>query len=88
MIKDELTLTNKTGLHARPAARLVQTTRKFRSKVYIIKGDQQADAKSIIRILSLGAEHGDKIIVTVEGEDEEVAFEALTTLIRNNFGEE
>jgi len=87
MIKDELTLTNKTGLHARPAARLVQTTRKFRSKVYIIKGGQQADAKSIIRILSLGAEQGDKIIVTVEGEDEEVAFEALTTLIRNNFGE-
>jgi len=88
MIKGELILLNRTGLHARPAAKLVQTTKKFRSKISIIKGDQEADAKSIIRILSLGAEEGDKITVKADGEDEEEAFETLTTLVRNKFGEE
>jgi phosphocarrier protein len=87
MIKGELILLNKAGLHARPAAKLVQTAKKLRSKISIVKGDQEADAKSIIRVLSLGAEQGDKIIVKADGEDEEEAFEILTTLIKNKFGE-
>jgi phosphocarrier protein HPr len=88
MIVGELLLLNKTGLHARPAAKLVQTSKKFRSKISIIKGGQEIDAKSIIKILSLGAEQGDKITIKAEGEDEDNAFETLTALIKNKFGEE
>jgi len=88
MIKGELILLNKTGLHARPAAKLVQATKKFRSEISIVKGDKEADAKSIIRVLSLGAEQGDKIIIKADGEDEEEAFKILTTLINNKFWEE
>jgi phosphocarrier protein HPr len=88
MIKGEVTLLNKTGLHARPAAKLVQVTKKFRSKISIVKGDQEANAKSIIRILSLGAEQWDKIMIKVDGEDEEEAFKVLTALIHNKFWEE
>ncbi len=88
MIKGEVTLLNRTGLHARPAAKLVQMTKKFRSKISIIKGDQEADAKSVIRILSLGAEQWDKIVIKADGEDEKEAFEALMTLISNKFWEE
>jgi phosphocarrier protein HPr len=88
MIKGEIILLNKTGLHARPAAKLVQTTKKFRSKISIIKGNQEADAKSVIRILSLGAEQWDKIIIKADGEDEKEAFEVLKTLIGNKFWEE
>jgi phosphocarrier protein len=88
MIVGELLLLNKTGLHARPAAKLVQTSKKFSSKISIIKGGQEIDAKSIIKILSLGAEQGDKITIKAEGEDEDNAFETLTALIKNKFGEE
>lgn len=88
MIAGELLLLNKTGLHARPAAKLVQTSKKFRSKISIIKGGQEIDAKSIIKILSLGAEQGDKITIKAEGEDEDNAFKTLTALIKNKFGEE
>ena len=88
MIKGEIILLNKTGLHARPAAKLVQTTKKFRSKISIIKGNQEADAKSVIRILSLGAEQWDKIVIKADGEDEKEAFEVLKTLIGNKFWEE
>jgi phosphocarrier protein len=88
MIKGEITLLNRTGLHARPAAKLVQTTKKFRSKISIIKGNQEADAKSVIRILSLGAEQWDKIVIKADGEDEKEAFEVLKTLIGNKFWEE
>ena len=88
MIKGEITLLNRTGLHARPAAKLVQTTKKFRSKISIIKGNQEADAKSVIRILSLGAEQWDKIVIKADGEDEKEAFEVLKTLISNKFWEE
>ncbi|MEM2249506.1 MAG: HPr family phosphocarrier protein [Candidatus Bathyarchaeia archaeon] len=81
-------LRNKVGLHARPAALFVRTAAKFKSRITVSKNDRTADAKSILSVLSLGAEKGDCIVIRTEGEDEVEAMEALKALIENNFGEE
>ncbi len=80
-------LINKIGLHARPAVLFVQTASKFKSKVLVHKGDKQADAKSILGVLQLGAEHGTVIRVTAEGEDAEEAVKGMIELVRNRFHE-
>jgi len=80
-------LTNKVGLHARPAAVFVQTAKKFKAKLKVKKDDKIADAKSILGVLSLGAECGDKITIIAEGEDAEEALNTLLALIKNRFGE-
>lgn len=88
MVSINVILKNKVGLHARPAALFVQTAKKFKSKIRVIKGDLEADAKSILEILSLGAEQGDNITIEAIGEDEEIALKTLVELINNKFGEE
>ncbi len=81
-------LCNKVGLHARPAALFVRTAAKFKCRITVSKNDRIADAKSILSVLSLGAEKGDCIVIRTEGEDEKEAMEALRALIESNFGEE
>jgi len=88
MREKELTLENKVGLHARPAAKLVETSNKFESKITISYNGKHANAKSILNILALGAEHGAKIKVSVEGSDEQDAMQAIEELISNRFYEE
>ncbi len=88
MIEKELILENRVGLHARPAAKLVETSNKFESKITIHYKDRDANAKSILNILALGAEHGAKIKVSVDGNDEEAAMQAIEELISNRFYEE
>ena len=83
-----VTLINKVGLHARPATMFVQTAKKFKSQIKIRKNNNIVDAKSIIGVLSLGAERGDEVTIIVEGEDAEDALNALLDLIKNKFGEE
>ncbi|PMQ00825.1 MAG: phosphocarrier protein HPr [Dictyoglomus sp. NZ13-RE01] len=83
----ELTLKNKTGLHARPAAIFVQTASKFKSRITIKANGKEADAKSILKVLTLGANKGTKIIIEVEGEDEEEALKTLSELIESGLGE-
>lgn len=83
-----LVLTNKSGLHARPASMFVQTASRFRSKIVVKKGDKEADAKSILSVLALGAEFGDTITIIVDGDDAPDALAALVNLIENRFGEE
>ncbi len=87
MLVGEFTVNNKVGLHARPAANFVQTASKFKSKITVIKDGREVNAKSIVSVLSLGAERGSKIVVKVEGVDEQEAMEAIKELIENNFGE-
>jgi phosphocarrier protein len=88
MVSISVMLKNKVGLHARPAALFVQTAKKFKSNIRVIKGDLEADAKSILEILSLGAEQGDEIIIEAVGEDEKDALKTLVDLVNNKFGEE
>jgi phosphocarrier protein len=75
-------LTNEVGLHARPAAKFVQMAAKFKSRVQVIKGEIEADAKSITSILFLDAKKGEEITIRAEGEDSALALETLADLVK------
>lgn len=83
MITKELTIQNKSGLHARPASLWVQTASRFKSKIRIKRGDSIVDGKSILGILSLGLGSGSVIDLLVEGDDETEAAQALEALMRD-----
>lgn len=87
MAEVKLEIKNEVGLHARPAALFVQTANKFKSAITVKNGDISANAKSILHILTLGAEQGCVITVVAEGEDADQALEALIELNASNFGE-
>jgi multiphosphoryl transfer protein len=88
-IEATLLLTNPTGLHARPASLFVQTAAKFQATIQVqVQGrGQQANATSIMGVLSLGARKGDTLVIHVHGEDAQTAIEALSELVRANFYE-
>ena len=83
-----LVITNKVGLHARPAGLLVQTAAQFVSKIQVRYGDKTANAKSMLGVMKLGAVVGATIVVRAEGEDSDQAIAALTDLAHRNFDEE
>jgi len=87
MISKNFVLQNRVGLHARPAAKLVEAAGKFGSEVTIINGQKIANAKSILGVLALGAEMGTEVEIDIEGEDEAAAMAEIEKLINNNFGE-
>jgi len=82
-----LTIQNKVGLHARPAALLVQTAKQFDCDIKVTHNEREANAKSILNVLTLGASQGAVVTVYAEGEDAEQALVALETLIEDDFGE-
>jgi len=79
---------NRAGIHARPAAMLVQETKNFSSTIYFEKGKDRINAKSIMGIITLGAAYGSEIKIIAEGEDEQAAVEALVHLFESKFEEE
>lgn len=81
-------VTNKSGLHARPAALFVREARKFQSAIKVRKAGKEADAKSIVHLLTLGVSQGDEIELEVDGADEEEALGALVELIKAGLGDE
>ncbi|WKY47029.1 HPr family phosphocarrier protein [Eubacteriaceae bacterium ES3] len=87
MVKQEVTVLNATGLHARPASMFVQTAGKFKSKIYVIKEGNSINAKSIMGIMAGGISQGTTIEVSAEGPDEQEAVDALVQLINDKFGE-
>ena len=88
MFQQNVTVKNKTGLHARPAALFVQTANKFRSEVFIEKEGKKVNAKSIMGVMSLAVSQGTKITVSAQGNDEKETVEKLVELIESKFGEE
>ena len=88
MLRQEFTILNKLGIHARAAAKIVQTSNQYRSRILIIKNGQEADAKSMLGILALSCPLGTRIEVSAEGVDADEAIAALATLFENKFGEE
>jgi phosphocarrier protein HPr len=88
VIERETEIVNRLGLHARAAAKLVQTAGQFRSRVTVEKDGEEVDAKSILGVLLLAAAQGCTITIRCEGEDEEAALQAITGLIANRFDEE
>ncbi|HOG48725.1 MAG TPA: HPr family phosphocarrier protein [Anaerolineae bacterium] len=82
-----LTIHHPAGLHARPAAIFVQAAKRFASDVQVSHGERRANAKSILSVLTLGANQGAVITIKAEGADADEALAALQALVEGNFGE-
>ena len=87
MLKQELEIINKLGLHARASAKLTQTAGRFKSDIFISKAGKRVNAKSIMGVMMLAAGKGSKIEVEAAGADETEAMDAVVTLINDKFGE-
>ena len=81
MTSKKYVIKNTIGLHARPAALFVKKAAEFESKIKVVKDDKEADAKSIISIMALGAVKGAEIVINANGEDSDSAVEALVELL-------
>lgn len=88
MKKQQFTIVNRLGLHARAAAQLVQTANRFHADVTVEKDGVEVNGKSIMGILMLAAPKGSRIGVSVTGTDTDDAFKAIAQLIENGFGED
>jgi phosphocarrier protein HPr len=90
MIRQTILVSNRLGLHARAAAKLVRLASRFSSEVHLSREDanQQIDSKSILGILMLAASQGTRLIFSIEGKDETEAGEAIRRLFETKFGEE
>jgi phosphocarrier protein len=84
----EVKLLNKSGLHARPAVKFVQLASKFKSTIEVCKKDKCVNAKNILQILSLGIDFGDIIVLKINGDDEESAYNEILNLLLKVLPEE
>ncbi len=85
---EALIIPNPTGLHARPTATLVNLAKQYRSDVRLRRGDDTANAKSIVSIMGLAVGRGEKVVVTAHGPDSDAAVAAIATAIKEGLGEE
>ncbi len=83
-------ISNKYGLHARASTRLAEVAKRFHSSIRLsrVGANEDVDAKSILGILTLGAEKGQTLRIRASGEDAKQAVDALLEVVRQNFGEE
>ena len=88
MVEKTVTIKNRAGIHARPAAVLVQTANRFASNIYLEKDGEQINGKSIMGILTLAATYNSSIKIIAEGGDEEDAVRTISRLFENKFEEE
>ena len=88
MTEQMVTISNRAGIHARPAAILVQSAKDFKANIYFEKGRDRINAKSIMGILTLAAVYGAEIKIIAEGADEKEAVEAIVKLFNSGFEEE
>lgn len=88
MIERMVTIKNRAGIHARPAALLVQTASRFKSKIFIEKDSDRINGKSIMGIITLGAGYGTNLKLMADGEDESDAVEAIGRLFDTKFEED
>lgn len=88
MIDTQITIINKLGLHARAAAKFVSTASAFSCNIKAGKNGQLIDGKSIMSIMMLAASKGTELNLQFDGKDEQLAMEAITTLINNRFDED
>ena len=88
MVRAEIEIANKLGLHARASAKLTQIAGSYGSEVWLEKGTRRINAKSIMGVMMLAAGKGASIVVETTGSDEDEAMAALLKLITDKFGEE
>ena len=87
MLRREIEIVNKLGLHARASAKLTQLAAKFDSDVQVERNGRKVNAKSIMGVMMLAAGKGSRITLEVTGADEAQAMEALCSLVSDCFGE-
>ncbi len=87
MTREQVMITNKLGLHARAAAKLVHTASAFEAEIYIGTEHEEVNAKSILGILTLAATKGTPLMVRAAGVDEQAAVDAIAALFADKFGE-
>lgn len=88
MVRRELEIKNKLGLHARAAAKFVRCSGQFSCQVTISRGDMCVDGKSIMGVLLLAAPQGSALEIVADGDDEEAAIAALAELVDAKFDED
>lgn len=88
LVEKDCLVRNRMGLHARPAAKLVQAANKFRCEVTLTKDGQDVNAKSIMGVLMLAAAQGTQVHVKAEGENAEAAVAAIAALFDKGFDEQ
>lgn len=84
MKKFDYTITDEVGIHARPAGLLVKEAKKYSSKITVFADGKQADATKLMAIMALGVKNGQRVEVTIEGKDEEYAFENVMKFFGEN----
>ena len=87
MIRKEVEIVNKLGLHARAAAKLVTCAGAFASHIQLERQGQRVNGKSIMGVMMLAAAQGSAVTLLIDGEDEQGACAALENLVANRFGE-
>jgi phosphocarrier protein len=87
MKKKDLMIENKLGLHARAAAQIVKAATGFNSKILLSKDGIEVDGKSIMGIMMMAAARGTTVLVSAEGDDEDMALEGMEKLFKEKFGE-
>ncbi|MCG2706550.1 MAG: HPr family phosphocarrier protein [Candidatus Omnitrophica bacterium] len=83
VVRKQLIVKNKQGLHARPAALFVQVANKFDARITVKRGKEEINGKSIMGILMLGAEKDSQIVIEAEGDDAHMAMSELEKIISN-----
>ena len=86
-IERAVTIQNRHGLHARPAAEVVKAASRFQSDITLVRDDMEVNGKSIMGVMMLAAECGATVLLRASGADAEQAVAALEKLVNNKFGE-
>ena len=87
-IQKEVTILNKLGLHARPAAMFVRVANKHRAEIWVEKDGEQVNGKSIMGLMMLAAGQGSRLLISAEGADAQGALQELQDLVERRFDEE
>ena len=87
MIRNDTTISNKLGLHARASAKLTKLAGSYPCEVWMSRGERRVNAKSIMGVMMLAAGIGSQVTLETYGEQEQEAMEALLALIADKFGE-
>lgn len=82
-----VTIVNRLGLHARPASRLAKMASGFDAQIMLVKNDEEANAKSILEVLTLASPKGTEIVIRAEGKDADQAVCSLKELFESGFGD-
>lgn len=87
MLRRDIEIVNRLGLHARASAKLTQLASSFQSEVWMSRDGRRVNAKSIMGVMMLAAAKGSSVELETNGPDEQAAMDALVALIEDKFGE-